>query len=88
GRKGKLEIAHGGTLFLDEIESMPLNMQVKLLRALSSKEICRVGGEREIPIDVRIISATKKDLLKEADNGNFRDDLYYRISTVTIALPA
>jgi len=88
GRKGKLEIAHGGTLFLDEIESMPLNMQVKLLRALSAKKICRVGGEREIPIDVRIISATKKDLLKEADNGNFRDDLYYRISTVTIALPA
>ncbi|WP_094604247.1 Anaerobic nitric oxide reductase transcription regulator NorR [Sporomusa silvacetica DSM 10669] len=88
GRKGKLEIASGGTLFLDEIESMPLNMQVKLLRALSSKKICRVGGEREIPIDVRIISATKKDLLKEADIGNFRDDLYYRISTVTITLPA
>lgn len=87
GKKGKLELASGGTLFLDEIESMPLNMQVKLLRALSSKRICRVGGIKEIPIDVRIISATKKDLLEEADNGNFREDLYYRISTIAIKLP-
>jgi len=87
GKKGKLEMASGGTLFLDEIESMPLNMQIKLLRTLSTKQVCRVGGNKEIPVDVRIISATKKNLLEEADNGRFRDDLYYRISTISITLP-
>lgn len=88
GKVGKLEIAYGGTLFLDEIESMPLNIQVKLLRALSTSKICRVGGVKEIPIDVRLISATKKDLLQESDEGNFREDFYYRISTFTLNLPA
>lgn len=88
GKIGKLEIAFGGTLFLDEVESMPLNIQVKLLRALSTSKICRVGGVKEIPIDIRLISATKKDLLQEADEGNFREDLYYRISIFTLNLPA
>lgn len=87
GKKGKIEAASGGTLFLDEIESMPLNVQIKLLRTLSTKTISKVGGTKEISIDVRIISATKKNLLKEADKERFREDLYYRISTFTIELP-
>ncbi|MDD4239163.1 MAG: sigma 54-interacting transcriptional regulator [Desulfotomaculaceae bacterium] len=88
GKLGKLEVAFGGTLFLDEIESMPVNIQVKLLRALSTSKICRVGGIKEIPIDIRLVSATKKDLLQEADSGNFREDLYYRIGIFTLNLPA
>lgn len=87
GKPGKLEIASGGTLFLDEIESMPLNLQIKLLRALSVNRIVRVGGAKELPIDIRIISAAKKDLLKEVEAGNFREDFYYRISVVAIDLP-
>jgi len=87
GKRGLLEAASGGTIFLDEVESMPLPVQVKLLRVISSKKIVKVGGTREIPFDARIISASKKDLLKEADNGTFREDLYYRISTFIIKLP-
>jgi transcriptional regulator with PAS, ATPase and Fis domain len=87
GKPGKLELASSGTLFLDEIESMPLNAQIKLLRALSTQKISRIGSIEEIPVDVRIISATKTDLLKEADEGIFREDLYYRISTIVIILP-
>lgn len=87
GKIGKLELASGGTLFLDEVESMPLNAQIKLLRVLSSHKISKIGGREDIDIDVRVISATKVDLLKEADRGIFRDDLYYRISTITINLP-
>jgi len=87
GKPGKLELASGGTLFLDEVESMPLNVQIKLLRAISTRKISKIGGVEEIPIDVRIVSATKLDLLQEADEGNFREDLYYRISTITIKLP-
>lgn len=87
GKPGKLELASGGTLFLDEIESMPLNAQIKLLRALSTQKISRIGSIEETPIDVRIISATKTDLLKDADEGSFREDLYYRISTIGIKLP-
>lgn len=88
GKTGKLELAHGGTLFFDEVESMPLNVQIKLLRALSTKRICRVGGVEEIPIDIRLISACKGDLLDDADKGNFREDLYYRISTILVNLPS
>lgn len=88
GKKGLLEVASGGTLFLDEIESMPLHLQIKLLRTLSTYRIQKVGATEEEPIDIRIISASKKDLLLEADNGRFREDLYYRISTVNIKLPA
>ncbi|KKM10822.1 hypothetical protein SY88_12155 [Clostridiales bacterium PH28_bin88] len=87
GKPGKLEIASGGTLFLDEIENMPLNLQIKLLRALSTKRITKVGGMKEIPIDIRLISATKKDLMKEVEKGNFREDLYYRINIFTVELP-
>lgn len=87
GKKGHLEAASGGTLFLDEIESMPMHVQIKLLRALSAGKILKIGGTKESDIDVRIISATKKDLLKEADNDRFREDLYYRINTITIDLP-
>jgi sigma-54 dependent transcriptional regulator, acetoin dehydrogenase operon transcriptional activator AcoR len=88
GKLGKLEIASGGTLFLDEIESMPLNVQIKLLRALSSNCITKIGGVEEIPTDFRLISATKKDLLQEINKGNFREDLYYRINIITLKLPA
>jgi transcriptional regulator with PAS, ATPase and Fis domain len=84
---GKLEVASGGSIFFDEIESMSLNVQVKLLRALSSNKITRVGGVDEIPVDIRIIAATKKDLLQEVDQCNFREDLYYRISVINLHIP-
>ena len=84
---GSFERAHGGTLFLDEIGEMPPSAQVKLLRALEEKAIIRVGGEKKIPVDVRVISATNKDLKKEIDKGNFRLDLYHRINVVEIHIP-
>ncbi len=87
GKPGKLEIASGGTLFLDEVESMPLLTQIKLLRALSTNKVSRLGSIRESPIDIRIISATKKDLLEEARKGNFREDFYYRIKIIKLFLP-
>lgn len=87
GKIGKLEAASGGTLFLDEVESMSLNVQIKLLRALSTNKITKIGAIAETPIDIRIISATKKDLLKEAELGNFREDLYFRISVLTLNIP-
>jgi len=87
GKKGLLELGSGGTVFLDEIESMPLYMQVKLLRALSEGKIMKVGGYKETPIDIRVISASKKDLFEEVKKETFREDLYYRISTFTIKLP-
>jgi transcriptional regulator with PAS, ATPase and Fis domain len=87
GKIGKFELASGGTLFLDEIESMPLDVQIKLLRALSTDTITRIGGLENIPFDIRIISATKKDLLKESDLGNFRDDLYFRLNIINLKLP-
>ncbi|MHB1127505.1 MAG: sigma-54 interaction domain-containing protein [Bacillota bacterium] len=88
GKIGKIEAASGGSLFLDEIESMPLHVQIKLLRVLSTSRILKVGGTKEIPVDIRIIAATKKDLLQEADCGLFREDLYFRLSTFIIRLPA
>lgn len=87
GKVGKLEAASGGTLFLDEIESMPMNVQIKLLRAISTASVTRIGAVEDIPIDIRIISATKVDLLAEADAGRFREDLYFRISVICIDLP-
>lgn len=87
GKIGVLEAASGGTLFLDEVESMPLHVQVRLLRALSFGCISRVGGIREIPVNIRVVSATKTDLLKASDEGNFREDLYYRLSTCLIFIP-
>ncbi len=85
--KGKFELAHGGTLFLDEIGDMPLSIQAKILRAIEQKEIIRVGGERIIKIDVRIIAATNADLKKKVDEKVFREDLYYRLSVFTIRVP-
>lgn len=87
GRMGKLEAAHGGSIFLDEIGEMPLASQVKLLRALEQKRFYRLGGLKEIPVDVRIISATNKDLKQEASEGRFRPDLYYRINVGFIRIP-
>ena len=87
GGIGKLEAANGGTLFLDEVESMPLDVQIKLLRVLSTFRVTRVGSNKEIPIDIRIISATKKDLYIESEQGRFREDLYYRINTIALRIP-
>jgi transcriptional regulator with PAS, ATPase and Fis domain len=86
-RRGKFEAAHGGTLFLDEIGEMSANIQAHLLRVLEEKELTRVGGNDLIKVDVRIISATNKDMKKAIANGSFREDLYYRLNVVTIELP-
>ncbi len=86
-RKGKFELAHGGTLLLDEIGDMSLSAQAKVLRALQENEIERVGGARVIPVDVRVIAATNKDLAKEIEAGNFREDLYYRLNVVPVVVP-
>jgi two-component system NtrC family response regulator len=84
---GKIEVADGGTLFLDEIGDMPLALQAKLLRFLQERVVERVGGRTEIPVDVRVVCATNKNLKEEMAAGRFRDDLYYRISEITIAIP-
>ncbi|WP_024301449.1 sigma-54 dependent transcriptional regulator [Pseudogulbenkiania sp. MAI-1] len=86
-RIGKFELAHGGTLFLDEIESMPLALQVKLLRALQERVIERLGGNEPIPVDCRVIAASKADLKAEADAGRFRSDMYYRLNVARLDLP-
>lgn len=87
GKPGKFEIAKGGTVFLDEIGDMPLHLQVKLLRVLQEKEIQRLGGTRTIPVDVRIIAATNKNLEKMVVMGEFREDLYYRINVIPLSIP-
>ncbi|NFN85646.1 PAS domain S-box protein [Clostridium sporogenes] len=87
GHAGKFELANGGTLFLDEIGEMPLDMQVNLLRVLQEGYVTRVGGDKIIPVNVRIIAATNKDLKKEVEMGTFRQDLYYRLSVIPIILP-
>ncbi|ERJ59577.1 sigma-54-dependent transcriptional regulator [Sphingobacterium paucimobilis] len=87
-RIGKFEQASGGTLFLDEIGDMSLSAQAKVLRALQENKITRVGGEKEISVDVRVVAATNKDLLKEIDAGNFRMDLYHRLSVILIHVPS
>ncbi|GAB2894255.1 sigma-54-dependent transcriptional regulator [Microbulbifer echini] len=84
---GLLQSAQGGTLFLDEVADLPLDMQVKLLRAIQEKRIRPIGASQEIPIDVRILSATHKDLAKEVHEGRFRSDLYYRINVIEISTP-
>ena len=86
-KAGLLETANGGTVFLDEIGDMPLSMQIKLLRVIQEREIMRVGGTTQIPIDVRIIAATAKDLKAAADAGDFRSDLFFRLNVVNIILP-
>ncbi len=84
---GRFELAHSGTLFLDEIGDVPASMQVKLLRALQEQEFERVGGEAPVKVDVRIISATNKNLQEEVEAGRFREDLFYRIHVVPMTLP-
>jgi len=86
-RIGKLEYAHHGTLFLDEIESMPLNLQVKLLRVLQERMVERIGSNASIPVDFRVVAATKVDLLEASRSGAFREDLYYRLNVAEIRLP-
>lgn len=88
GSPGKFELADDGTIFLDEIGDMPIDMQSSLLRVLEEKAVTRVGDKGAIPVDVRVIAATNKDLSEEVKKGNFRVDLFYRINVVTIALPA
>lgn len=87
GKPGKFEIANGGTVFLDEVGDMPLHLQAKLLRVLQEKEIQRLGGTRTIPVDVRIIAATNKNLEKMVARGEFREDLYYRINVIPLIIP-
>jgi len=87
-RIGKFEQAHGGTLFLDEIGDMPLSAQAKVLRALQENRVTRVGGEKDISVDVRVVAATNKDLVKEIESGNFRLDLYHRLSVIIIHVPS
>ena len=87
-RPGKFEIANGGTLFLDEVADMSLTAQAKVLRALQENRIQRVGGEKDIKVDVRVIAATNKDLDKEIEEGNFREDLYHRLAVILIKVPS
>jgi len=84
-RMGRFELAEGGTLFLDEIGDLPLDMQVKLLRVLQERRILPVGADSEVPIDVRVVAATHKDLEAEVSAGRFREDLYYRINVLPVA---
>lgn len=87
-RDGRFMQANGGTIFLDEIGEMPLPMQAKLLRAIQEREIQRVGSDKALKVDVRIIAATNRDLLKEAEKGTFREDLYYRLNVVNLWIPS
>jgi two-component system response regulator PilR (NtrC family) len=86
-KEGLFQAAQGGTLFLDEVADLPLPMQVKLLRAIQEKAVRPVGAQKEVPIDVRILSATHKDLAREVDHGSFRQDLYYRINVIELKVP-
>ncbi len=86
-KPGKFEIANGGVIFLDEIGDMPLSLQSKMLQVLQDQEFCRLGGQREIKVDVWVISATNHDLEKDVEEGKFRQDLYYRLGVIKIYIP-
>jgi PAS domain S-box-containing protein len=88
GKPGKFQLASGGTIFLDEIGDMPFEQQVSLLRVIQEKKVTRIGGEEEIPIDVRIICATNKNLFEAMQNGSFRNDLYYRLNVISVKIPS
>ena len=87
-KQGLFQAAHGGTLFLDEVADLPLNMQVKLLRAIQEKAVRPIGSQQEVPIDVRIVSATHRNLAAEVEKGIFRQDLYYRINVIELPVPS
>ena len=86
-KKGLFQSANGGTLFLDEVADLPLSMQVKLLRAIQEKKVRPIGGQQEIAVDVRLLSATHKNLQKMVESGQFRQDLFYRINVIELSLP-
>jgi transcriptional regulator with PAS, ATPase and Fis domain len=86
-KTGKFELAHGGTILLDEIGEMTATLQAKLLRVLQEREIDRIGGKQPVPVDVRVIATTNRDLQKEIEEGTFREDLYYRLSVFPLNLP-
>lgn len=87
GKPGLFELAHGGTIFLDEINSIPINLQTKLLRVLEEKEVMRIGSDYVIPLDVRILSAANEDLNEKIKNGSFRSDLFYRLTVLELSIP-
>ena len=87
-RAGLLEMADGGTLYLDEVADMPLNTQARILRVLTEQSFVRVGGNRQIGVDVRVVSSTARDLEKEIDEKRFREDLFYRLNVVPVAVPS
>src|SRR5687767_7456344 len=86
-KQGAFELAHGGTIFLDEVAEMPTDIQVKLLRSLESRQVRRLGGKKEISVDIRVVAATNKDLEKALADNELREDLYYRLAVVPIYLP-
>lgn len=86
-RQGKFEYAEGGTLFLDEIESMPMELQIKILRVLQDRKIVRLGANEEIDVDIRVVAATKEDLKQASNEGRFREDLYYRLNVLALSIP-
>jgi transcriptional regulator with PAS, ATPase and Fis domain len=87
GRMGKFELANEGVIFLDEIGDMPLHLQVKILRVLQEKKVTRIGSNKPIDLDIRVIAATNKDLKELIKKNNFRDDLYYRLNVIPISIP-
>ena len=87
GKPGKFEVANGGTVFLDEIGAMPLEMQVKLLRVLEERRFVRVGGTKQVDLDIRVIAATNENLEKNVKEGKFREDLYYRLNVIKLDIP-
>ena len=87
-RAGKFEAANGGTIFLDEVGDMSLSAQAKVLRALQENKVQRVGSDKDIKVDVRVLAATNKDLKKEISEGNFREDLYHRLAVILVKVPA
>ncbi|MDD5728427.1 MAG: sigma 54-interacting transcriptional regulator, partial [Victivallales bacterium] len=86
-RRGAFEMAHTGTLFLDEIGDMPMHLQIKLLRAIQEKQFLKIGGENMVSVDVRIMAATNRDLVQTVEQGNFRKDLFYRLSVISLTIP-